>query len=224
MKKIAIIFLIFVTQIIFPQEEKISVSIYSPIENSSIFIDDNFAGNDSAIVFLKKGSHDLLIKENNRNWNAVRFRDSIYLRRDSLSVVIDYGAIVPAELASNAEFMILTNAGSEKQESVSSLWNFGDFSATYDYSKPVKLNFETSKEKRFIESTAFKLLIGSAIALGATAAYFKIKADDNFDKYQSSLNKSFLDETDKYDLYSGIAFGALQVNFGTLLYQFLKEH
>ena len=204
------------------QKNKIPLTVYSPIENSSIFIDDNFAGSDSAKLFLEGGSYSLLIKENSRGWNAVRFRDSIYLQDASSPVVIDYGAIHPMELVSSAEVFSLMNAGLEKDKSLSSLRNFRNFGSTYEYNAPVKLNFETSKEKRFIETLTFKLLISSAIALGAASAYFKIKADGKYDKYQRNFDRSYLDETEKYDLYSGIAFGALQINFGALLYNFLK--
>ncbi|RJP59572.1 MAG: hypothetical protein C4543_06440 [Ignavibacteriales bacterium] len=88
----------------------------------------------------------------------------------------------------------------------------------------VKLNFLGKEyDEPFIHSTLFKILVGSAVALGATAAYFKIEADNNFDKYTETRQSVYLDNTDKYDLYSGLAFGALQINFGVLLYYFLIE-
>src|SRR5690606_12850649 len=88
----------------------------------------------------------------------------------------------------------------------------------------VKLNFlGTENDEPFIHSTLFKILIGSAVALGATAAYFKIEADNNFDKYTETRQSVYLENTDQYDLYSGLAFGALQINFGVLLYLFLIE-
>jgi hypothetical protein len=36
-------------------------------------------------------------------------------------------------------------------------------------------------------------------------------------------NDDYLRQTRRYDLISGITFGAVQVNFGLLLYYFLKE-
>jgi hypothetical protein len=39
------------------------------------------------------------------------------------------------------------------------------------------------KSGRFVGSKLFWGLITSAVALGSTAAYFKIKADKNYDKY-----------------------------------------
>ncbi len=77
--------------------------------------------------------------------------------------------------------------------------------------------------KSFLDSDLFKVLIGTAVVFGGTSAYYKLKADDNFDLYNSSGKQDYLDKTNKYDLISGIAFGALQINFGVLIYFFLKE-
>jgi hypothetical protein len=75
----------------------------------------------------------------------------------------------------------------------------------------------------FLNSNLFKILIGTAVILGGTSAYYKHLADENFDDYNLSGKKSYLDNTHKYDLISGIAFGALQINFGILVYYFLTE-
>jgi hypothetical protein len=95
-------------------------------------------------------------------------------------------------------------------------------------SKPIQQNIEleylgSGKKKPFIKSALFKVLVGSALALGATAAYLKLEADKKFDKYIETRNRNYLDETDRFDIYSGIAFAALQINFGALLYFFLTE-
>ncbi|MDZ7763308.1 MAG: hypothetical protein U5K00_02625 [Melioribacteraceae bacterium] len=76
----------------------------------------------------------------------------------------------------------------------------------------------------FTQTTTFKILVGSAIVLGGTAAYFKLEADKKFDKYLETRHSKYLDDTDQFDLYSGLAFGALQINFGALLYFFLFDN
>lgn len=80
-----------------------------------------------------------------------------------------------------------------------------------------------SKTENFFSSSTFKILIGSAAVLGGVAAYFKIKADKKYDDYLQTKNHSLLDEVDRLDLYSGIAFGLLQINFGYLIYKFLTD-
>lgn len=76
---------------------------------------------------------------------------------------------------------------------------------------------------KFIDSDLFYIVVGSAIAFGATAAYMKFEADDYYDKYKSTNNKKYKDSTDKYDLYSGIALGAMEINFGYLIYRLLSD-
>jgi hypothetical protein len=79
------------------------------------------------------------------------------------------------------------------------------------------------KEESFFYSTTFHVLAGTALVLGAASAYYKLKADNAFDDYQFTGNKEKLDETEKYDIVSGITFTALQINFGYILYRFLTE-
>jgi hypothetical protein len=80
-----------------------------------------------------------------------------------------------------------------------------------------------NKTENFFSSSTFKIMIGSAAVLGGVAAYFKIKADRKYDDYLQTKNRSTLDEVDRLDLYSGIAFGLLQINFGYLIYKFLTD-
>ncbi len=82
---------------------------------------------------------------------------------------------------------------------------------------------DKNKTENFFSSSTFKIMIGSAAVLGGVAAYFKIKADKKYDDYIQTKNRSTLDEVDRLDLYSGIAFGLLQINFGYLIYKFLTD-
>jgi len=66
-------------------------------------------------------------------------------------------------------------------------------------------------------------LIGSAAVLGTVAAYHKIKADKTYDNYLADGNPQTLSEVNRLDTISGIALGALQINFGVLLYLLLTE-
>ena len=75
----------------------------------------------------------------------------------------------------------------------------------------------------FTNSTLFKVMVGTVTVLGATAAYFKLKADNRYDDYLLTKDKSTLDEVDRLDVYSGVAFGLLQINFGYLVYRFITD-
>jgi len=84
------------------------------------------------------------------------------------------------------------------------------------------LQFKKQKES-FIDSDLFLVVVSSAVLFGATSAYFKLESDIAHEKYLKTDDKSYLDKTDRYDVYSGIALGALQVNFGYLIYKFLSD-
>lgn len=101
-----------------------------------------------------------------------------------------------------------------KRKSISNLNNNFQASAIVNY-KP--------KEPNFIDTDLFLVLVGSAVAFGATAAYFKLESDILYEKYADTNNKSKLEKIDRYDLYSGLALGALEINFGFLIYKFLTD-
>jgi hypothetical protein len=79
------------------------------------------------------------------------------------------------------------------------------------------------KEPNFIDTDLFLITVGSAIVFGATAAYFKLESDSAYEEYLLTDDKKLLDRTDRYDLYSGLALGALEINFGFLIYKFLTD-
>jgi len=83
--------------------------------------------------------------------------------------------------------------------------------------------YYNKREESFFNSATFKILIGSAAVLGGIAAYYKIRADKKYDDYLLTKNQKQLDEVNRYDLYSGISFGLLQINFGYLIYKFLTD-
>lgn len=77
------------------------------------------------------------------------------------------------------------------------------------------------QKEELSESNWLKVLIGTSAVLGATAAYFKINADKKYDEYLLTGDKETLKKVNRFDLYSGVAFGLLQINFGYLIYKFL---
>lgn len=64
--------------------------------------------------------------------------------------------------------------------------------------------------RRWIDVAA----LGLAAVGGATAVYYKFKADDRYDVYQETGDPALRPEIRRYDLYSGVALGAMQVGVG----------
>ena len=79
------------------------------------------------------------------------------------------------------------------------------------------------QKKNFIDSELFYIVVGSAVIFGAAAAYFKLESDDYYDKYLVTNDNAFKKKTDRYDLYSGIALGVMEINVGILIYKFLTD-
>ena len=67
-----------------------------------------------------------------------------------------------------------------------------------------------SSRRTWIDYTA----IGLAAAGGATAVYYKFKADDRYEAYQRTGDPELRPEFRRYDLYSGVALGTMQVGLG----------
>jgi opacity protein-like surface antigen len=214
------------------------IVISTNIPGTMIFIDDSLSSRGSLNALIETGMHFIIIKENGRGWNKKVIEDTIFVKSSDEEINLNYNfeenlyletapedvyvfendsliGHTPLYLSSRIKNISLSKPKyTPKQINLNKL----------DISKPISLEFIGKENNRsFVKSTLFKLLIGSAVALGTTAAYFKIKADNKHDKYLETRNKKYLDETDKLDLYSGIAFGMLQINFGVLIYYFLTQ-
>ena len=89
----------------------------------------------------------------------------------------------------------------------------------------IKLFYTGKKNgEDFLQTNLFKILVGTAILFGGTSAYYKLKADNNFDQYNSTNIQDYLNKTHRYDTISGILFGALQLNFAALIYFFHEDY
>ena len=230
------IILLFAT-VIFAQEKKNNVFIYSNEPNSSIYINDQIFGLDSVSTFLQPGSYIITLKKDIYEWNSdiisdtilvidntvlresYSFKNKIYLETSPEDAYIKIGdkKIGHSPLFLNPEI---------KQINLSKP---GFQSKIYDIKtgvpeQNVELKFVGTEQKQLFRNTPwFKVLLGTALVLGGTAAYYKIEADNNYDRYLETNDQQYLDKTDSYDTISGLAFGVLQINFGFILYYLLSD-
>jgi hypothetical protein len=56
--------------------------------------------------------------------------------------------------------------------------------------------------------------LGLAVGAGAVAVYYKFKGDDEFDEYARTGDPAQRSDFERYDTYSAIALGAMQVGIG----------
>ncbi len=218
-------------------QSQTKVIIETNKSDALIFVNDSLVSEGNAEVKLRVGEYEIKARSNLKDWNSEVFIDSIKISGDGH----------PIKKTFNFEEKVLVNSSPQDAyiyesdsllgstpayipavfsniELRKSMYSPKMISLNEVKSNIVKLDFTGEVNTwRFTESVWFKVLVGSAAALGATAAYFKIKADNRFDEYEVSRDPKLLDEIDRYDFYSGTALGALQINFGILIYYFLTE-
>lgn len=220
------------------QDCKAKIFIQTDIERAKLFVNDNFEneGNNFELE-LTPGIYIINIVEDFKKWNARSFEDTLRIK-DCSNLNLNYNlnnkllldsypqnahvresdsllGFTPMLLEENFQTLLLQKPGYEDK-----LITQQEIAAGV---KP-ELQFTGQvKGESFYESTLFKFLVGTAIALGATTAYYKLEADKNFDEYQITGDQALLEQTDKYDLISGITFVALQIDFGLILYLFLTD-
>ncbi|MGQ9799167.1 MAG: PEGA domain-containing protein [Ignavibacterium sp.] len=229
--------LFFVNLFLQAQDCKNILRIISDKSEVNIFVNDSLvSSNGQAELEISDGEYEITASESDESWNEKTFTDSIFLSNCETKIIHYYF---------NAETLIETIPSDVYVYSNDSLLGFTPIKIPTNIqelklSKPgyvqkeikieekpvqlVQLEFNgTIKSEPFVKTTLFKVLTGSAIALGAITAYFKLKADDKFDEYRFSGNKKFLDETNRYDTISGISLALFQINFGYIIYRFLAE-
>lgn len=230
---ISCLFIISFSGISFTQNCNGRIIIHSDNRNLKVLINDTLEVTGQNEIYLSKGFYNVNIAGLSNLWNAQTIQESFSLDscetheinfNMSNQILIDSEpqdvmvyfcdsllGFTPLRLASNYEKLSLRKNG------------FADKEVELD-NRISKINVSLdfigkNKKENFFNTTASKILFGSMIALGATSAYFKIKADKNYDQYLKTGDISFKDQTERYDLISGITLGLSQINFGYLVYK-----
>ena len=220
------------------QDCKAKVTIRTDVENANLFVNDIYQskGNEFKLE-LEPGYYKIRIVEDFKIWNANKLEDTLRIE-DCGDLTFNYNLGNKILLDSNPQNVYVRESDSligftplHLDENFQTLLlqkpGYADeIISNQEVSAGVKPELEfigQVKGESFYESTLFKVLIGTAIALGATTAYYKLEADKNFDEYQLTGDPAALEQTDKYDLISGITFVALQIDFGLILYLFLTD-
>lgn len=234
-------------QMITAQDCKSTVKINTPQSDLLIFIDNEYKGNGNIEVELNEGVHKVKLKEPGLRWNARSVQKEISINNceqnydftfeleeeylletnpaDVCVYVYDNDTLLgntPLLISKKIETIEL-----EKEDYKSRRLNLSGVSlqnpVSLEYTGELSELTASRKAKSFTDTPFFEILIGTAVGFGAVAAYYKIQADQSFDKYEETNEQKYLDETNRFDNISGIAFGALQINFGALIYFLLSD-
>ncbi len=237
--KLKYIVLILITiSFVYAQDCKNNVNIKIDDDDASIYLNEKLVGTGSVSIELEKGEYDLFIREAGLSWDAKSIKENILIEdcgeaydfSFSFKEKIFFDTSPQDVYVFNGDSLLgyspmfipkgITDINLSKPyyDSKSIQLNYGEVN------NPVKLDFNgIKKSQRFVDTPWFKAMIGSAVVLGGIAAYYKIQADQSFEKYEESNRQSHLDDTDKFDFISGFAFGALQINFAALIYLVLTD-
>lgn len=220
------------------QDCKASLLIKSDIENVLIFINDSLrSSSNNYETEIEKGYHVVSIIENTKRWNAKTFTDTMVID-DCSDLVLNH--TFRSEILLDTDPQDVYVFENDSLIGFTPLYLSDDFGDLHlqkpgylsrninrdDLLHSSKLNLEFIGEEKgtsFFEKPLFKILVGTALALGATTAYFKLEADNKFEEYELTGNPDLLDKTDTYDIISGITFVGLQINFGLIIYLFLTD-
>lgn len=206
--------------------------------SSVIFLNDSFIGSGHASRQLEKGRYKIFIKDEARKWGAQEIQDSIIITECGTVKNLEYSFKQTAFLRTVPDNADVYYSDSLLGSTPLSIYrtvprveikktNYKPvFLTASEIAQSPVINLEFMGKRAsesFFKTNMFKVLLGTAVALGSVAVYYKMKANNTYDDYNLSRDTALLDRTNRYDLYSGIAFGALQVNFGALIYFFLVD-
>lgn len=233
-----IVFALFISVISFAQECKSKIIIQSDSIPVNVFINDSLITvTKSNEIELADGVYNIKLVGDDNLWGARIMVDSITLKNCETKKIV-YDLDNKIYLDSNPQDANVFNGDSLIGHTPVFINDSFDKiilkkSGYSDYyiidpskSKNIKVNLDfigVQKSESFFNSTVFKILAGTALALGAVSAYYKLKADDKFDEYKINHKQELLDQTNRYDLVSGITFTALQINLGFLIYKLFTE-
>ena len=223
--------------LLFAQDGKQNVFLYTNEDSCTIYINNNVFGKGNLSIYLESGVYDVKIKKDLYNWDGEIITDSINVCDDSV-ITKKYLFEKKIYLSTSPQDVDI-NSG-DKQIGYTPLFLNPDLKeislSKKDYlnknmeipngMSTVDINMDfigTRPTQSFRKTPWFKVLIGTAVILGGTAAYYKIEADNNYEKYLATDNPDYLKKTDDFDTYSGLAFGALQINFAFILYYLLSD-
>ena len=220
------------------QDCKANIFVQTDIENAKLFINDSLESEGKEFALeLKPGIYIISIAEDFKKWNSRRINDTLkindcsdmklrYELKDK--IILDsqpQNVYVKSEDSLIGFTPLLLEEGFEtlllqKPEYSDKIISQQEIASGV---KPELQFIGQLKGESFYESTLFKVLVGTVIALGATTAYYKLEADKSFDEYQVTGDPALLEQTDKYDTISAVTFVALQIDFGLILYLFLTD-
>jgi len=234
MKRALLIFML-IASCIYAQDKMYKLVINSNLQSCYIYVNGTMEGRGRVELSVPAGEYRICLKESLIRWTSNEITDTIIIdeKTDKVEKSYSFGEkILLNSKPQNARVFAKDSLlgftplyiGTDIQDVTLLKNNYAPLKANINGRKEIDLGAPVNgHNNQFVKSIWFKVLIGSAAVLGTVAAYHKIKADKTYDNYLADGNPQTLSEVNRLDTISGIALGALQINFGVLLYLLLTE-
>jgi len=237
-KKIILLCLISTFSIVDAQEKSTNLVIETNREDAGLFFDDKFIGTGSDFTLnIESGSHTIYISENIRDWDAEVIRDTIQVSKsDNLNLQYNFESkdivnTIPQDVYVYEQDSLMGFTPALIETGFSKLeLEKPDYSSILVSAEEIENGTKPELEyigeppkEQFYGSALFTILLGTAIALGATTAYLKLEADDNYEEYIITGDPELLEQVDSYDVSSGATLVAFELNVALIIYLFLAE-
>lgn len=237
-KKILLLCLVSTLSIVHAQEKSTSLIIETNRGDAGLFFDDKFIGTGNQFTLnIENGSHTIYISENIKDWDAEIIMDTIdveysnqlkldYNFKEKILINTDPQDVSVYEKDSLMGFTpaYIESGFTELQLKKMDYQNINvSFSEVSGKKKPELIYNGEPPKTPFYGSTLFTVLVGTAIALGAATAYYKLEADDLYDEYLITGDQGLLDNIDHYDGQSAGTLIGMELCVGAVIYFFLTE-
>ena len=237
-KKILLLCLILAFCIVYAQENSTKLIIETNRDDAGLFFDDKFIGTGNQFSLdVESGLHTIYISENIRDWDAEIIMDTIDVEHAN-QLKLDYTFkekilinTVPQDVSVYEKDSLIgftpasiESGFTELQLKKVDYQNVNvSFSEVSRGEKPELMYNGEPPKTPFYGSTLFTVLVGTAIALGAATAYYKLEADDLYDEYLITGDQGLLDNIDHYDGQSAGTLIGMELCVGAIIYFFLTE-
>lgn len=235
---ISIAFLLLMSPILLSQDCRTGIKIKSDLNNIRIFINDSLEFYNTYEIELEEGNYLISISEDSNRWDAKLYTESFYLNNcETKSINIRFLDEIlidsnpqDAKVLDGDELLGYTPLILSQRINRIKLSKQGYFDREVEVNNnisAINVSLEISGQKpkeNFFDKPVAKILFGSMIVFGATSAYYKIKADNNFDDYLKTGELKYKERTEQYDMISGITLGLTQINFGYLIYKIFFDN
>lgn len=237
-KNILILIVASTSSILNAQVDSTMLTVRTNVNSAGLFIDDKLSGVGKTIqVQVDSGIHLIQIVEDLKKWNAEIIYDTIIVKAND-ELILTYNFKSQVLLNTKPQDVYVFEKDSLigftpillKEGYVDLKLEKPDYKSIYVTQNEIsddkipELQFTGQPtDQQFYGSIMFYTLLGTAIALGVTTAYNKLKADDLYEEYKITGDKGLIDNIEHYDDQSAWTLIATELCIGAIIYFFLAE-